>query len=214
MDGEMARTQGSSNCPFSLSTELSVNNCGLRTNTPWAFIVSLLTKVLNSSGLKANWGTQKGKARRKDIVWMSVMSWEVERGQGKRFLRTCYPKALTLVLLTVRDFTKFMSTANKLLKTSVSSSIFTFKDWYPGEGSLFFPASCQVLHLLFCWDAFLSWVPYGLYPTIKGKDNHTALAICSSSHWIQVSVSVCPLWQVLVTIETISCLGVVQNICM
>lgn len=74
MDGEMARTQGSSNYPFSLSTELSVNNCGLRTNTPWAFIVSLLTKVLNSSGLKANWGTQKGKARRKDIVWMSVMS--------------------------------------------------------------------------------------------------------------------------------------------
>lgn len=44
---------------------MNLNNPGLRTDTPWAFIVSLLMKVLSQSRLKADSVTQKWKARRK-----------------------------------------------------------------------------------------------------------------------------------------------------
>lgn len=164
---------------------MNLNNPALRTDTPWAFIVSLLVKVLNQTRLKANWVKQKWKARREDSRDEGDDWGGWERSRRENLLPSCYPKALTLVLfLTVRGFTNLMRTANNLLKTSVKSSVFTFKDWCPGEGTLSFcllPSPSP--SLLLRWIFVLSI----LWPVSYYKSEGWAYCfdcLCSSSLWI------------------------------
>ncbi|XP_028722098.1 von Willebrand factor A domain-containing protein 5A-like isoform X1 [Peromyscus leucopus] len=70
----------------------------LEPSSAWATVLAVIWLHANGKELKDEWELLERKA----VVWLQNNA--------------------------VRDFTKLMSTANKLLKTSVSSSIFTFKD--------------------------------------------------------------------------------------
>lgn len=158
---------------------MNLNNPELRTDTPWAFIVSLLMKVLSQSRLKANWVTQKWKARRKDNMdegddWGR---WERSRRERASFL-AAIPKpwllfsssqsvaSPILCVLPITCWRHLWNPRSSLSKTDAQ------------EKELFLSASCQVLHLLVCWDEFLSWVLDGQCLIIKVKDEHTASTIC------------------------------------